>query len=241
VCANTKALRFITTAYIDASEDVVKTAVNEEKMEWDDGIAWLDVRKVWKCNRQTCPDPTLYASSSENAAENAANNADHYYGEWMYLRYATKPALGGSISSRVFEEFRWVGAGVFICYDVNSVIEELHNVESYDVVVDDGDDDVYKCFRHCVDVSRGIKNTKEVKAVNVEASQYLSEETYNDKIYTKITMISCSEIGGWLPVKTINGATSGSLIKIMNDVTKYVDGGGGRGGEEDEEFHDCEG
>lgn len=53
-------------------------------------------------------------------------------------------------------------------------------------------------------------------------------------------MISCSEIGGWLPVKTINGATSGSLIKIMNDVTKYVVGEG-EGGEKDEEFHGCEG
>lgn len=39
---------------------------------------------------------------------------------------------------------------------------------------DDGDDDVYKSFKECINVSRGIKNTKKVKAINIEASQYLS-------------------------------------------------------------------
>ncbi|GMI20515.1 hypothetical protein TrRE_jg7862 [Triparma retinervis] len=134
------------------------------------------------------------------------------FGEWssskfILISYATNPAMGGAISPRTFLEVRWCGGtedgsrSMFVTFNVDGKRGRWREYEEED---------------------RRIKKSG-VRARNLEGFQYLAREEGGG---SKITMVSVSEIGGFLPVSVVNQATGNSILESMERLEVYVTGDG---------------
>ena len=204
-------LRFRVVTVINASPKVVFKAMNIERLSWDGGMASLQVLRKWPASAETCPTKPGIMKAGESSC-----------GDFNHVVYATKPALGGSISSRVFEEVRYFyprgySHMGFVVLGMKEVAREY--------VAGSRDPDFDQV------ILAPPYPTKNVRATNLEAAQFLTASGGG----TIVTSINCTAIGGWLPVSTVNGATSQSIVDSMKAVTRYIEEeGGGRGGEEGE-------
>ncbi|GMI18927.1 hypothetical protein TeGR_g11988, partial [Tetraparma gracilis] len=116
-------------------------------------------------------------------------------GKFVKIRYSTKPALGGTISPRGFSEVRWAFAG-----DGKLGFVGLPQGWRGSGA---GNDAAVKM------AAEPPPKSGKVAARNLEAGQLLVAAEGGG---TEVSMVSVTEIGGWLPAATVNGATSQSLV-----------------------------
>ena len=133
-------------------------------------------------------------------------------GEIKVLTYKTAPAVGGSISSRDFFDIRWIspikkdGSRMFVTYKLKDIGKNPRDKE----------------VLGWAPPKNGV-----IRGENLEAVQYLDVKTPGipgvEPAHTQFTMVSCSEIGGWLPTSVINSACSGSLVDMVEGITDFVE------------------